>query len=507
MLVEAVVAEPGEVVETVARSLGRPMSLVGQLDVDVYRMRRGPAEHDPEPDLVVRAFGPGVAEQTVAAAAHVLEALVSTPFPAERCAGSPPVLPLGSGRHLLLTEFVELIPPPNPDFLLAWCAALLGRLATRAGTDLPQGGGWHRLGGTPSQEIDAALRLGGQVGSAVAEVVDTLAEADDGSGLPEALIHADLTPPNAVPRGDQAPVIIDWIGVGRGPRAWPLAWLLFAAGARRVRRSLDRYARATALSEEERFRLPAMMIARPLALDLWSVAHDRMSPQRAVTRCRAHRVRAEAIATALKGSGRLPARPRASAVTASRSPAAGEMITETVGGDGGREVSVYVPPQPPEAVVFAGDGQLLSGWGSDLVGAGVIPTLMVGVHRLADETQRLHEYSPVFDPQRFAAHERFFLRDVRQWVTSRFGVALPPRRTALFGVSAGAELALAMGLRHPDVFGTVLCASPAPAISHPPFYRAVFLAPTSSPARWSPSSATTQRAGRQRCAPRAPTSS
>jgi pimeloyl-ACP methyl ester carboxylesterase len=171
-------------------------------------------------------------------------------------------------------------------------------------------------------------------------------------------------------------------------------------------------------------------------------------------------VRAEAIATALKGSGRLPARPRASAVTASRSPAAGEIVTETVGGDGGREVSVYVPPQPPEAVVFGGDGQLLSGWGADLVGAGLIPTLIVGVHRLADETQRLHEYSPGFDPQRFAAHERFFLHDVRQWVRSRFGVALPPRRTALFGVSAGAELALAMGLRHPDVFGTVLCASP-----------------------------------------------
>jgi pimeloyl-ACP methyl ester carboxylesterase len=40
------------------------------------------------------------------------------------------------------------------------------------------------------------------------------------------------------------------------------------------------------------------------------------------------------------------------------------------------------------------------------------------------------------------------------------GVALPAGRTAVLGVSAGGELALAMGLRHPDVFGAVFCASP-----------------------------------------------
>ena len=39
-------------------------------------------------------------------------------------------------------------------------------------------------------------------------------------------------------------------------------------------------------------------------------------------------------------------------------------------------------------------------------------------------------------------------------------VALPAERTAVFGVSAGGELALAMGLRHPDVYGAVFCASP-----------------------------------------------
>ena len=86
--------------------------------------------------------------------------------------------------------------------------------------------------------------------------------------------------------------------------------------------------------------------------------------------------------------------------------------------------------------------------------------MIVGVHRLADETLRLREYSPGFDPGRFAAHEKFFAGDVRRWVRSRFGVALPADRTAVLGVSAGGEFALAIGLRHPDVYGAIFCASP-----------------------------------------------
>jgi enterochelin esterase-like enzyme len=142
------------------------------------------------------------------------------------------------------------------------------------------------------------------------------------------------------------------------------------------------------------------------------------------------------------------------------SSAAGELVTETFGYDGGRQVTAYVPQGPPEAVVFAGDGQLVSQWGGVLEAAGVPSTMIVGVHRPADETRRLHEYSPGFDPDRFAAHEKFFTGDVRRWARSRFGVALPAERTAVLGVSASGELALAIGLRHPDVYGTVFCASP-----------------------------------------------
>ena len=138
----------------------------------------------------------------------------------------------------------------------------------------------------------------------------------------------------------------------------------------------------------------------------------------------------------------------------------GELITERLEYDGGRQVTVYVPPAPVEAVVFAGDGHLVSQWSASLEAADVRSTMIVGVHRLADETLRLHEYSPGFAPERFAAHEEFFVEEVRRWVRARFGVGLPPERTAVFGVSAGGELALAVGFRHPDIYGAIFCASP-----------------------------------------------
>ncbi len=171
------------------------------------------------------------------------------------------------------------------------------------------------------------------------------------------------------------------------------------------------------------------------------------------------------------------------------------LITERLDFDGGRDVTVYVPARSPEVIVFAGDGQTLPLWGEDLERPELPSTMIVGVHRLADETQRLHEYSPVFDAERFAAHETFLVDHVRAWTRSRLGVALPPERTAVLGVSAGGELALALGLRHPDLFGAVFCASPGggfqpPAPMSTPVPRAYLVAGTHEPffrdnaARW-----------------------
>jgi enterochelin esterase-like enzyme len=161
--------------------------------------------------------------------------------------------------------------------------------------------------------------------------------------------------------------------------------------------------------------------------------------------------------------------------------------------DGGRQVTAYVPPAAPEAIVFAGDGQLIASWGRVLEAADLPPTMIIGAHGLDDETLRLHEYSPgestaafAFDLDRFAAHERFFVEDVRRWAQSRFGVALAADRSAVFGVSASAELALAMGLRHPDIYGAVFCASPGagyrpPAVMPSPLPRAYLVAGEQEP--------------------------
>src|SRR5271163_1162210 len=164
----------------------------------------------------------------------------------------------------------------------------------------------------------------------------------------------------------------------------------------------------------------------------------------------------------------------------------GVFVPETFEYDGGRQVTVYVPPDPPEAIVYAGDGQGISKWGRLLEKADVPSTMVVGVHRLNDETLRLHEYSPGFEPERFAAHEKFFVEDVRRWTESRFAVALPAERTAVFGVSAGGELALALGLRHPHLYGAVFCASPGggyqpPAVMPSPLPRTYLVAGIQEP--------------------------
>ena len=169
------------------------------------------------------------------------------------------------------------------------------------------------------------------------------------------------------------------------------------------------------------------------------------------------------------------------------SPTAGQLVTETFEYDGGRQVTVYVPPASAESIVFAGDG----GWhisrlGEALEAASAPSTMIVGVHGPVGDNARLQEYSPAFDVERFAAHERFFAGDVRRWVQSRFGVGLPAERTAVWGASVGGELALAMGFRHPGIYGAVFSASPGggyrpPAVMPSPLPRVYLVAGTLEP--------------------------
>lgn len=131
MRLDPVLPDPSVIVDVVSQALGEHVSLHSELDVDVYRLHP-----DSSPaDLVVRAFDDTVSRVALDATVGVLERLAKTPFPAERCPTTPPILPAGRGRHLLVTEYVEPSPAPSRGFLVAWCAGLLA--------------GWRRETGSP----------------------------------------------------------------------------------------------------------------------------------------------------------------------------------------------------------------------------------------------------------------------------------------------------------------------------------------------------------------------
>jgi hypothetical protein len=62
------------------------------------------------------------------------------------------------------------------------------------------------------------------------------------------------------------------------------------------------------------------------------------------------------------------------------SPIAGRLVTETLEYDGGRQVTADIPLAPAEAIVYAGDGQLIASWAGLLEAADVPPTIIIGAH-------------------------------------------------------------------------------------------------------------------------------
>jgi len=137
-----------------------------------------------------------------------------------------------------------------------------------------------------------------------------LEQAEDCAGLPEALLHPDFVPANAIVSEEGRLVIVDWTGAGRGPRAWSLAFLLWAAGARElglVDAVSARYASHVRLEPRELARLAAAIRVRPLVLDTWSVCMGRKPAAQAAGALAGTARLAEAIAArarhGLEGAG------------------------------------------------------------------------------------------------------------------------------------------------------------------------------------------------------------
>ncbi len=254
------------------------------LDQDVILMRRSDG-----PNWIARVFPATRGVDAVRGDAEILEWLAEVGYPAERNATDEPVSEL-DGCAVLVTEAIASARGPDRRKAikdvggirrLGELLAELNTLSVPAGAPSRPGGAWHHMAaGMPAAEVEAArLMLEEAESRATARELGTftrlteeLDSLDAGDGLPEAFVHPDFVLANVVATAQPGMVLVDWAGAGIGPRAWALAFLLWAEGAKDPRRAalaLAGYRRRVKLEPEEIERLPAMMRARPLIFDIW----------------------------------------------------------------------------------------------------------------------------------------------------------------------------------------------------------------------------------------------
>jgi aminoglycoside phosphotransferase (APT) family kinase protein len=142
--------------------------------------------------------------------------------------------------------------------------------------------------GSPRQDLMAAVAFLESVKTKVAPadrerfywLRDQVRAADDGQGLPEALLHGNLLgAPDHVILGEQRPVAINWKAAGRGPRLADFAWLMWGTwgNADWIDLAVGAYRRHVELTANELDRLEAVMFIRPLYLGCFSYRRDLMN--------------------------------------------------------------------------------------------------------------------------------------------------------------------------------------------------------------------------------------
>ena len=141
-----------------------------------------------------------------------------------------------------------------------------------------------------------------------------------------------------------------------------------------------------------------------------------------------------------------------------------------------RSLTIYSPPlragEQIAAVVYMADGQavkLMAPYVEPLiVSRSLPPVLLVGVHRgkvLPGNPNvndfRGREYLLRFGEtdERFVAHERFLIEEVLPWAEEKLSAPKDKNKRAVFGASNGGSFALAMGIRHPEIFGHIIAFS------------------------------------------------
>ena len=261
------------------------------------------------PDWVARVFSnPADEVSRVEGDAEILRFLASNDFPAERLANDEPVSVL-DGSGVIVTEFVRGGRPtdnPATNTPATWreLAGLLGRLHTlpaAGGAVARDGGSFSHAGaqhdgviyiGRPERCLAAAMSALVSVEDKVAPegrekfewLRDTVENADDAKGLPEALTHANYNGWAAVGKPGNL-VIVGWAGAGRGPRLAALGWHLRTAAhdpqaTDYINAVADGYREHVRLTDDELERLAGAIYMVPLYM---ACAYYRMSVETGYT--------------------------------------------------------------------------------------------------------------------------------------------------------------------------------------------------------------------------------
>jgi Ser/Thr protein kinase RdoA (MazF antagonist) len=231
---------------------------------------------------IARVFPPARPKASVEGDAGILRFLERQGYPAE-CLAVDAAVSEFDGASVLVTRFVPGRPLPDGSEKIGMMGDLLGRLHALAPDDsISRPGGASgddpSRAGSPRQDLLAALSFLDAVSTKVSKIHrqrfeqlrEEVLSADDGQGLPEALLHGNLlhNPDHAL-LTDQGPVAINWKSAGRGPRLADFAYLVWGAAWGQgdgIGAAVDAYRRHIELTDDELDRLEAVMYIRPLYL-------------------------------------------------------------------------------------------------------------------------------------------------------------------------------------------------------------------------------------------------
>jgi hypothetical protein len=166
----------------------------------------------------------------------------------------------GIGRDIISAAFLNL------SRLGSWCSPddSVSRPGGAGGDDPSRGAARVRTCSQPLAFLDAVdTKVATAHRERFEQLRDQVRSADDGHGLPEALLHGNLlhNPDHAL-LTDQGPVAFNWKSAGRGPRLVDFAYLMWGApcvDGDGIGAAVNAYRRHVELTDDELDRLEAVM--------------------------------------------------------------------------------------------------------------------------------------------------------------------------------------------------------------------------------------------------------